>query len=188
MVATKRMRKMRSRNRSLKKRGGLFGWNSNKVEPVSNDDTADNKCMLLKDYLETLVQEQQNNKLFTYPYFQLPSNQERNGNKYISFSICEANSINKTEVKQIIMTKLNYTLEYTQISYTTYKDEKNEEQNQKQKFTRIIDSTQDIYKQQIRVYKKQPNDIQNEQNSSCDVSGGRTKRRRKHRRKNSVRK
>lgn len=188
MVATKRMRKMR-RNRTLKKRGGgFFGFTGNKVEPVSNDDTADNKCMLLKDYLETLVQEKENNKSFTYPYFQLPSNQERNGNKYISFSICEANSINKTEVKQFLMTKLKYTLEYTQISYTTYKDAKNEEQNQKQKFTRIIDSTQDIYKQQIRVYKGQPSDIQNEQNSICDVSGGRTKRRRKHRRKNSARK
>jgi hypothetical protein len=187
MTTTKKMRKTR-RNRSVKKRGGGWFW-SPKVEPETNNtDNDDTKCMLLKDYLELLEKEKEN---FTYPYFQLPNNQERNGNKYISFSICEAKSINKTEVKQLITTKLEYTLEYTQISYTTYKDEDGNEQNQKQKFTRIIDSNKDIYKEQIRVYKTQPTDIQSEQTNPCVISGGRTKRRRirrKHRRKNSVRK
>jgi hypothetical protein len=219
MATTKKMRKTR-RNRSIKKRGGggVWGWFGSTPQVVpktdSDSDSGDSKCMLLKDYLELLVTESseehseplvenQDSKKqkFTYPYFQLPSNQQRNGNKYESFSICQVNSINKTEVKQIITTKLEYTLEYTQISYTTYKstykDENDEEQikiqNQTQKFTRTIDSNQDIYKEKIRVYKTQPTDIQTEQTKPCDTttSGGRTKRRRihrKHKRKNSVRK
>jgi hypothetical protein len=49
--------------------------------------------MLLKDYLETLLVEEQKNNPFTYPYFQSPAGQN-NQNKY-TFEIFNVQKIEK---------------------------------------------------------------------------------------------
>jgi hypothetical protein len=188
MTATKRMRKMR-KNRSVKK-GGLFGLFESKVEPNTDDDT-DTKCMLFKDYLDLLVKEQKAQEesnqsseekkeyKFTYPYFQSPLKIDDKTSKYKTFSICQAHEISISKPKGYI-TETEYKLIFTHMNQPN------------QKIITYTNNKFNQYNQLIYIYRDQP-DIQDEQKKVCNVSsGGNTKRRRrmrrKHTRKNSIRK
>lgn len=164
MVATKRIHNRK--NRSVKKRTG--GWEFNifnkKVAPISDDTNDDNdKCMRLKDYLEMLAEEKEN---FTYPYVQLPGGQNNNG-KYM-LSIYNVTSISIENIKE------NYFNSYTKYTLTGMYIYSNTIQN----VTIIIKSNENRINLSVRVYKNKPDDVQHETTNYCDVSGGRTKRRR----------